>query len=60
MLNIKLEGMAESVIVYSVSGTKLLDFKDTKNIDVTSLSSGIYNLHIVYDGNELYQKFVKL
>jgi len=60
ILKIGLEVKVETLIIYSTSGTQLLEVKNENNIDVSSLSNGVYHILIESNGIYNYERFVKL
>tara|TARA_R100000995_G_scaffold84086_1_gene61713 strand:+ start:1669 stop:4170 length:2502 start_codon:yes stop_codon:yes gene_type:complete len=47
------------VIVYNMTGKKLLDLKNVKRIDLSSYPKGIYNLQIIYKEKQINNKIIK-
>ena len=45
--------------IYDMVGNLVVSEKDAKQIDMTKLSSGIYNMSILYKGVKLNQRVVK-
>ena len=55
-----IKGSSEvDVDIYDMVGNLVVSKKDAKQIDMTKLSSGIYNMNILYKGVKLNQKVVK-
>jgi hypothetical protein len=61
-MNIKLlnNSKPNNIIVYDLSGKKIMNFKYEKDIDVSMLGAGIYFLTIEIDNENIIKKFIKL
>ena len=58
MLNIVTEGEIEDVTIFNVLGQKVMH-ANTNQIDITSLSKGMYIINITTDEGMTTKKFVK-
>ena len=60
ILNITGEGPLFNVSIYNVAGQKLIDKQKVNQVNVTTLSPGVYFIKINQNGNEYTLKFLKL
>ena len=60
ILNITGEGPLFNVSIYNVAGQKLIDKQKVNQVNVTTLSPGVYFIKINQNGNEYALKFLKL
>lgn len=49
----------DSVEIYNIAGQKVLESNITQNLDVSSLSSGVYFVNSIANGIQLTSKFIK-
>lgn len=57
--SINLPFTAVKIIIYNMSGQKLIEKTSVKNVDVSMLTAGVYTMQIVFNGVVATKRFIK-
>ena len=58
-ISIKSKSEVDSVVIYNITGQKVLEFNTTKNLNISSLKTGMYFINTTSKGSINTSKFIK-